>query len=201
MAVGGDDMPRRIVIIQGHPDRQDGHFCHALADAYEHSARGAGHEVKNIAIAKLNFPLLRSKEDWDKLPPCPPVRKAQEEILWAEHFLIVYPLWLGGMPALLKGFFEQALRPGLVSNSGTGGDIFSKPLKGKTAHVVITTGMPTLACRWHFGIHSLNSLERSVLKLIGIKPVRESLISRVEAKPSRRQAWLDRMRACGQRAA
>ena len=28
-------MSRRIVIIQGHPDPEAGHLCHALADAYD----------------------------------------------------------------------------------------------------------------------------------------------------------------------
>ncbi|HET8696394.1 MAG TPA: NAD(P)H-dependent oxidoreductase [Gammaproteobacteria bacterium] len=38
----------------------------------------------------------------------------QAFIAWADHLVMVYPLWLGEMPALLKGFFEQVLRPGFA---------------------------------------------------------------------------------------
>jgi putative NADPH-quinone reductase len=195
------NMPKRVVIIQGHPDPQGGHFCHALAGAYEQSARAAGHEVKNIPVAKLDFPVLRTKEDWDRDSPLPEVRQAQQDILWAGHLVIIYPLWLGAMPALLKAFFEQVFRPSLVSEPGRRGDIFSKPLKGRTAHIVITMGMPALAYRWYFGAHSLKSFERNVLRFVGIKPVRDSLIGMVEGTASRHQHWLARMQAFGERAA
>ena len=47
---------------------------------------------------------------WLAAPP-PAIAEAQRTIVWAEHLVIIYPLWLGSMPALLKGFLEQALRP------------------------------------------------------------------------------------------
>lgn len=51
-------MARRIVILQGHPDPQGSHFGHALAEAYTQGAQKAGHEVRMIAVARLDFPLL-----------------------------------------------------------------------------------------------------------------------------------------------
>ncbi len=36
---------KHVVIVQGHPDPQHRHFCHALVDAYDAGAREAGHEV------------------------------------------------------------------------------------------------------------------------------------------------------------
>ena len=33
---------------------------------------------------------------------------------WADHVVILYPLWLGSMPALLKALLEQMLRPGFA---------------------------------------------------------------------------------------
>jgi putative NADPH-quinone reductase len=59
-----------IAIIQGHPTSGGGHFCHALAEAYAEGAFAGGHQVRFITVADLDFPLLRSKADWDKaLPP------------------------------------------------------------------------------------------------------------------------------------
>jgi putative NADPH-quinone reductase len=59
---------RHVVILQGHPDPQHRHFCHALADAYAAGARGAGHEVVTVEVvtvdvARLDFTLERSRED------------------------------------------------------------------------------------------------------------------------------------------
>lgn len=35
-------------------------------------------------------------------------------ILWADHIVFLYPLWLGHMPALLQAFLEHALRLGIA---------------------------------------------------------------------------------------
>jgi multimeric flavodoxin WrbA len=67
--------------------------------------------VRLIEVAKLDFPLLRSQEDFDHGSPPEAIRPAQEAIAWADHLVILYPLWLGTLPALLKGFLEQVLRP------------------------------------------------------------------------------------------
>lgn len=58
-------MGKRIVIIQGHPDPSRQHFGYALAEEYVAGAQAAGHEVRTIEIATLDFPLLRSKDDFE----------------------------------------------------------------------------------------------------------------------------------------
>ncbi len=47
-------MPKKIVILQGHPDPTQKHFGHALADAYAREATLTGHEVRRVEVAKLN---------------------------------------------------------------------------------------------------------------------------------------------------
>lgn len=189
-------MARRIALIQGHPDPDGEHFCHALVAAYAQGAREAGHEVRLIEVATLDFPLLRRKEDFDSGTPPGAIRQAQETIAWAEHLVIVYPLWLGTMPALLKGFLEQVFRPQFAfEQSGRG---WRKRLTGKSARIVVTMGMPALIYRWYFGAHGLKSLKRSVLGFSGIGPIRESLIGMVEAEDGeRRGRWLETLRRLG----
>src|SRR5581483_11549740 len=104
-------MPKHIAVIQGHPDPLSTRFCRALADAYVKAAREAGHVVSIIDVASLEFPLLRQKNDFDRGEPPASIRDAQAVIRGADHLVIVFPLWLGDMPALLKGFFEQTFRP------------------------------------------------------------------------------------------
>lgn len=189
-------MTRRIAIIQGHPDPRGNHFGHALAEAYAQGAATAGHKLQRIEVAQLEFPLLRTKEEFETGTVPESVREAQEAIRQADHLVIFYPLWLGGMPALLQAFLEQVFRHGFaMTTEGRGRP--KKLLKGKSARIVITMGMPALLFRWYFGAHSLKSLRRNILAFSGIGPIRTSLIGMVEGSDARRRKWLERMRALG----
>lgn len=193
-------MPRRIAIIQGHPDPRGDRYGHALARSYAEGAAAGGHDVRTVDLARLEFPLLRRKDDWDGGAPPDGVRQAQEAIRWADHLVILYPLWLGTMPALLKAFLEQAFRPGFAIGRGGAGSSWKKLLTGKSARVVVTMGMPALVYRWFFRAHSLKSLERNILGFVGIGPIRETLVGTVEASAASRERWLAKLRALGARA-
>ena len=175
-------MQKRIAIIQGHPDGRGTHYCHALAEAYASGARGESHEVQLIDVAQLEFPLLRTPEQFRDGSPPQSIREAQEIIRWADHLVFIYPLWLGTLPALLKGFLEQVFRDGFAVTFAADGRGWTRLLKGKSARIVVTMGMPALIYRVYFGAHGLKSLERSVLAFAGIGPIRESLIGRVESR-------------------
>ena len=105
---------KRILLVQGHPDPDGRRFCHALADSYREGAASARHEIRILDVARLDFPLLRSKHEWEQEPVPPGLVEAQASIWWAQHLVFVFPLWLGDMPALLKGFLEQVARPGFA---------------------------------------------------------------------------------------
>lgn len=191
-------MPKRILILQGHPDPAGGHFCHALAEAYAEGARQAGHEVQVAPAANLDFPLLRSQREFESGPVPPALQPWQAAIGAADHLLIIYPLWLGSMPALLKGFLEQVLRPDFAFDKAATGRMWKKRLTGKSARILVTMGMPALAYRWYFGAHSLKSLERNILGFAGIKPIRETLIGMVETlDEAKRRNWLEKLREFG----
>ncbi len=187
---------RRIAIIQGHPDPAGGHFCGALAAAYEDGARAAGHEIRRIEVARLDFPLLRSQAEFEHGSPPAAIAGAQETLRWADHWVLVWPLWLGTMPALLKAFLEQVGRPGFAFRYG--GRVPEKLLRGRSARIVVTMGMPAPVFRWWFGAHGLRALERNILAFIGIGPIRETLIGGIGAVDAAKAGrWLDRMRSLG----
>ena len=194
--------PHRIVLIQGHPDAQAPHLCHALAQAYADGATAAGHEVRQIDVASIDFALLRSQHEWE-LGLLPAVLKpAQADIGWAQHIVLFFPLWLGDMPALLKGFLEQVARPGFAFNTEGGNTFGRKGLTGRSARVVVTMGMPALVYRWYFRAHSVKSLERNILGFVGIAPVNETLAGHVEQLGDAGVAkWKARMRVLGAKAA
>ena len=189
---------QRIVLIQGHPDAVTRHLGHALEDAYAQGAQAAGHEVRRVSVAHLDFPLLRSEQAWqaDTLPPA--LAQAQADIAWAQHLVLFFPLWLGDMPAVLKGFLEQVARPGFAFNAEGGNPYAIKALKGRSARVVVTMGMPALLYRWYFRAHSVKSLERNILGFVGISPVNETLIGMVDKLGDAGvQKWTDKLRRLG----
>lgn len=193
-------MPARILVIQAHPDSAGGHLCHTLAQAYADGAREAGHELRSLDIAQLDFPLLRSQKDWmhGELPAA--LKPAQEDIRWASHLVFFFPLWLGDMPALLKAFLEQIARPGFAFNYVKGNPLGQKLLTGRSARVVVTMGMPALVYRWIFRAHSVRSLERNILGFVGIAPIHETLIGGVDGLGHDGVArWQDEMVELGRR--
>jgi putative NADPH-quinone reductase len=191
-------MGKRILVIEGHPDRDAGRYNHALASAYAEAASSAGHTVRRIVVAELDFPLLRSKAEWEHGVVPPGLVGAQQAIAWAEHLVFFFPLWLGGMPALLKGFLEQVARPGFALGEPGGlAHLPQKLLAGRSARLVVTMGMPALAYRWIYRAHSLKALERNILGFVGIAPVDETLIGMVEGDAKTRERWLARMARLG----
>ena len=196
-------MPRRVLVILGHPDKSPKRFCRALADAYAEGAAAAGHSVQRIDIAMIDVPLLRTQDEFESGSVPETLIDAQAAITAAEHLVFVFPLWLGTMPALLKAFLEQMMRPGTAfaypeDKSGS----VRMLLKGRSARLVVTMGMPAIVYRlWYFN-HGISVLRRSVLNFVGIRPVRETLFGMVEAvADAKRKKWIDQMRELGKRAA
>ena len=125
---------------------------------------------------------------WQRCPPA--LKPAQDDIDWAQHLVVFFPLWLGDMPALLKGFLEQVARPGFAFHDDGNGGFGKKGLSGRSARVVVTMGMPALVYRYFFRAHSVKSLERNVLGFVGIAPVHETLIGMVDRMQAKeRERW------------
>ena len=194
-------MLKRILIIDGHPDSRVDHYVHALSKAYCDGARASGNEVRSIIVSELEFPLLRSNEEFRESEVCASIRSSQESIAWAEHVVILFPLWLGSMPALLKGFLEQVLRPGFAFAESARHGFPKKLLRGRSARIIVTMGMPGLFYRWYFRAHSLKSLQRNILRFCGFGPIRACVVGMVESMTTQqRGAWLLKVQEFGTRA-
>jgi putative NADPH-quinone reductase len=194
-------VPKQVLIIDGHPDPSRERFCHALADAYAHAAAAAGHAVRRIVVGEMDVPVLRSAAEWSKGAITPELRQCQLAIDWADHLVVIYPLWLGTMPAMLKALLEQVLRPGFAIKEAEAGGWPGGRLKGKSARIIVTMGMPAFVYRWYFFAHSLRSLERNILAFVGIGPIRDTLIGGVDSLGvGGRERWLASVRALGEAA-
>ncbi|MES2401763.1 MAG: NAD(P)H-dependent oxidoreductase [Pseudomonadota bacterium] len=190
---------RRILLIDAHPDPEAEHLTQVLVEAYAAGAIQSGHELRRVRLATLDFPLLRSQHAWQHHPLPAVLQPAQDGIEWAQHIVLFFPLWLGDMPALLKGFLEQVARPGFAFSPEGGNPMGRKRLTGRSARVVVTMGMPALVYRWYFKAHSVRSLERNILGFVGMSPVDETLIGSVESLGAEGVSrWCKRLRSLGE---
>lgn len=192
---------KRVLIIQGHPDPATTHLGHALADAYSKAAHRAGHEIRVVLVAKLDFPILQNQKDWEHGVLPESLAQAQADIAWAEHIVFFFPLWLGDMPAILKAFLEQIARPGFAFKKEGKNPFGIKGLTGRSARIVVTMGMPALVYRWYFGAHSVRSLELNILGFIGIAPIHKTMIGLVDRLGEKGVAkWIKKLDALGSQA-
>ena len=190
----------RILLVVGHP--QQNTFCAALGRAYAEGARRGGHDIKTVELAEIGFdPILR--EGYRKEQPLEPdLVTAYAALAACDHLVLIFPLWCGDMPALLKGFIERILQPDLIARENSEHAMNWHIFDRKSARIVMTMGMPVSIYRWFYRGHALKLLTRNILHFIGIKPVKHTLYGMVgTSKPEQREKWLGEMRRLGGQAA
>ena len=106
---------KNILIINGHPDKES--FCFALSESYKMGAYKTNTNVKLIHLIDLKFnPILTY--GYRKISELEPdLVQMQQDILWADHLVFVYPNWWSTVPALLKGLIDRIFVPGLLFRS------------------------------------------------------------------------------------
>ena len=191
-------MDRTVCIIQGHPDGGGKHLCHAIGDVYADGAKLTGTRVRRIDLGQIDVPMLRNPAEFGSAPS-PAIVSSQKAIAASRHLVVIYPLWLGTMPAVVKAFFEQLSRNNFAIAADEKGGWPRQMLKGKSARVIVTMGMPATAYKLFFGAHSVRGFESSILGMAGIKPIRETLIGGVGAlNRNKAEAMLARIRKLGE---
>lgn len=177
----------KIFILMGNPDA-DGTLGSELADHYANEAQAAGHEVRRTNVGDLQFdPILhKGYKVIQQLEP--DLLKVQEDMKWADHFVLIYPLWWAGMPALLKGMWDRMFIPGFAFHFWKNGMGWDKLLKGKTARVIITSKNWPIVERFLFGDFT-NEVGKALLGFAGYK-VRLTEIGQAENMPE------DKKQAC-----
>ena len=187
----------RIAIVVGHA--LTGTYCEALAEAYRRGAVEAGHQTALVNTATMIFdPVLRG--GYRALQPLEPdLLAARNAIVSADHLVFIFPLWLGTLPAIFKGFLERVIQPDIFDAAKSGH--FVTPWKGKSVRIVMTMGMPGFIYRWYYGGHALKMLSRNILAFLGAGPIRSTIHGSIESVSSERRArWLCDMEALGSRA-
>lgn len=186
----------KILIINGHPDAESYNF--ALAEAYKKGALASGAEVKELIVRDLQFnPNLefgyrqRTTLESDLL-------EAQEKIKWANHLVLVFPIWWGAVPAILKGFFDRAFLPGFAFQKRENSLWWDKLLTGKSARIICTLDQPAWYYRIFNGRPGYYAVKKMTLEFCGIRPVRTTTIGPIRlSKDSYRANWLRKVENLG----
>jgi NAD(P)H dehydrogenase (quinone) len=184
---------KKIYILMGNPDK-DGTLTNEFADLYMQEALAAGHEVHRDNISDLRFdPVLhKGYKVIQELEP--DLRRVQEELKWADHFVLAYPLWWSATPALLKGFFDRIWLPGYCFHFWKSGMGWDRLMKGKTARVITLSKMHPLSIRFMFGDFT-NEIAHATLGFAGYK-VRLTEVGHSEKLTGRQKAhWKRRIAA------
>jgi NAD(P)H dehydrogenase (quinone) len=189
---------KNILIINGHPDKQS--FCFALAKSYKKGADAVGANCKLVNLIDLKFnPILAF--GYRKISELEPdLVKVQEDILWANHLVFVYPNWWATMPALLKGFIDRTFLPGFAFKYRENSPFWDKLLKGKTARLLVTMDTP----KWYYLFINRsaghNAMKIGVLEFCGIKPVIVSVFTPIKSSNEvKRKQWLKDAEKLGNR--
>lgn len=159
----------RTLIILGHPDKKS--LCSALADSYEKGAREKGGDVMRINLSDLSFNsnLRNGYRLAQNLEP--DLVEAQNQIKWANHIVIIFPVWWGSVPALLKGFLDRVLLPGFAFKYREHSSNWDKLLSGKKARLIVTSDSPSWWLYLHYFHPAVNMMKKSVLEFCGVSPV------------------------------
>jgi NAD(P)H dehydrogenase (quinone) len=109
--------PRHAVIL-AHPDEDS--FNAAVAKAWCEAARASGHDAELRDLYRLGFdPVLKPSEQPrpDRYAMSNDVAAELAAIESADVFVLVYPVWFGGPPAILKGYVDRVLGAGFTYGS------------------------------------------------------------------------------------
>ena len=188
---------KKILIINGHPDKES--LCFDLALSYKKGADLAGADCTLVNLIDLEFnPILTY--GYRKISELEPdLVKMQQEILATDHLVLVYPNWWSTVPALLKGFIDRVFVPGFAFKYRKNSPFWDKLLKGKTARLIVTMDTP----KWYYWLINKNAghnaMKIGVLEFCGIKPVKITAFAPIKSSDeTKRKKWLNDVEALGQ---
>jgi len=191
---------KKIVVITGHSDPES--FSGALSRAYIEGASSSTAQVRYLDLSQLTFdPILRYGYR-QRMELEEDLKQAQEWISWADHLVIVYPVWWGAMPAILKGFFDRVLLSGFAYRMRDNSSMWDKLLTGKTAHMIVTMDTPRWYNRLIYNRANHMIMKRNILGFCGIKTVGITEFTPVSSSSEQqRSSWLHLVKRLGEKLA
>ena len=189
----------RFLVVLAHPLKES--FAASIAKTATAALEAKGHSVDFLDLYAEDFdPRLTAAErgsyfgdTYDSSAVAPLVARLQA----ADGLILVFPQWWFNLPAIMKGFLDRVLVPGMAfGTDAAGGRLIPKLDNIKYFWVLTTTGSPWWIAHIYMGNPVRRILKRGVAKFCIRKPDFRmlSLHNMDQSTEARRARFLDRVR-------
>jgi NAD(P)H dehydrogenase (quinone) len=188
----------KVLIIFNHP--YEGSYCNAVLNSVTQGLQRANHEADIIHLDKDGFNPVMTAQDLkafrDKYPIDPKVIEYKNRLEDADHIVFIFPIWWELMPALMKGFIDKVIFPGVAYDYTNATNTKMKPLWTKVKGVTMITTMNTPGV-FYWGIFG-NAIQKAMMRgtfwKLGYKNRKWISLNMVKLVSSeRRKKWLDKI--------
>ena len=138
----------RLLLVHCHPDPDS--FGAALRSSAADALRTAGHDLREIDLYADGFDpvfTLAEKRSYlaDTAQNIAGVATHVEALRWAEGWVVIYPTWFYGAPAMLKGWLERVWLPGVSFRIATAKQ---RTIGGELGNIRLFVGITTSGSPW-----------------------------------------------------
>ena len=188
----------KILVSLGHPGPSTS-FNHAMASAACEAARDNGHQVIFHDLYAEGFdPILLRAEIPERAAVPEDIRQRAEELQSADGIVIVHPNWWGQPPAILKGWIDRVVRPGIAyrfADTDAAEGVPTGLLRARAVLVLNTSDTPFEREKAIFGDPLETIWKNCVFGLCGAPFFdRRTFCVMVTSTPAQRRAWLDEVK-------
>ncbi len=186
-----------ISVLLAHPNKES--FNHAIADTAVKTLKQLGYKVFFHDLYAEEFPVFLSYEEFEKDADIPPEIKIYcDELTMSDGIIIVHPNWWGQPPAVLKGWVDRVIRPGVAYQflDGDGGEGIAEGLLHARAALIFNTGNTPLEREMSIFGDPLETLWKTcIFDFCGVKSFDRKLFQViVTSSAGQRQQWLAEVR-------
>jgi putative NADPH-quinone reductase len=195
--IGETQITMKISVILAHPDKAS--FNHSIGSIVVKQIKINKHDISFHDLYAENFDPLLICEEIPKAAVLPePVKKHCEEVRQADGIIVIHPNWWGQPPAILNGWIDRVIRPGIAYEflEGDSGEGIPKGLLKAEAAVVFNTSN-TLPEREQkiFGDPLETIWRNCIFGLCGVDNFyRRTFSTVVTSTESKRKEWLEEAR-------
>ena len=187
----------KLSLILAHPDKNS--FNHAIARTAAQTLTANGYDVIFHDLYDEKFdPILETAEIPKEAPLPEDIERHCRELAEADGIIMVHPNWWGQPPALLKGWIDRIIRPGVAYEfieGDKGEGVPAGLLKAKTAVVFNTSNTEEQRELKTFGDPLQLLWKNCIFDLCGVKRFHRKMFRIiVTSSEQQRKEWLGEVR-------
>ncbi|MBU3917156.1 NAD(P)H-dependent oxidoreductase [bacterium] len=184
----------RVSVILAHPSKES--FNYAIAATTIKALNKNGHDVFFHDLYEEKFDAILQSDEIPKDVLLPPeIEKHCTEISEADGIIIIHPNWWGQPPAILKGWIDRVIRPGVAYEfieGDKGEGVPNGLLKAQAALVFNTSNTETEREKTIFSDPLEAIWKNCILDLCGVDNFYRKMFNViVTSSEEQRKNWLD----------